>query len=95
MLQSKILILKLATIDTAKNRFVLLFFAFKVVNSFAVSPLSPSAVVLRDVTTLDHEVRNQAMEEAALVSNPQLSRAKCPKFVLLVKFIDELLKLWH
>ena len=79
MLQRKILVLKLVTVDTAKTRFVL-FFSFKV----AVSPLSPSAVVLRDVPTLDHKVRNQAMEETALVSKPQLSRAKCPKFVLPV-----------
>ena len=72
-----------------------LFFAFKVLNSFAVSPPSPTAVVLRDVPTLDHKVRDQAMEKTALVSKPQLSSAKCPKFVILVKFTDALLNLWH
>ena len=43
------------------------------------APLSSGAVVFRDVPALDHEVGDQAMEGAALVSEPEFPRAKCPE----------------
>ena len=42
------------------------------------APLSSGAVVFRDVPALDHELGDQAMEGAALVSEPEFPRAKCP-----------------
>ena len=40
------------------------------------APLSPCAVVFGDVSALDHEVGDEAVEGAALVSEPELTRAK-------------------
>ena len=39
------------------------------------APLSPCAVVFGDVSALDHEVGDEAVEGAALVSEPELTRA--------------------
>ena len=42
---------------------------------FVGAPLSPCAVVFGDVSALDHEVGDEAVEGAALVSEPELPRA--------------------
>ena len=43
------------------------------------APLSPSAVVFRDVPALDHEVGDEAVEGAALVPEPEFPRAEGPE----------------
>jgi len=45
----------------------------------AVDGLSSSAVVVSEVTSLAHELGNDAMERAALVTKSLLAGAECPK----------------
>lgn len=47
------------------------------VGEFAsINGLPTGAIVVREVATLEHEVRNDAMERRSFVSEPMLARAK-------------------
>ena len=53
-----------------------MFFPFFLPSKHTIDGLATSAVEVGEVTTLEHEVRDNAMEDAALVAETRLTSAE-------------------
>ena len=89
VLQDKVLVLEEVPVDAEKN--ILPLIRSVGMQTRLGAPLSPSAVVFRDVPALDHEVGDEAVEGAALVPEPEFPRAEGPEklavFYILCDFL--------